>query len=158
MMTRHPEAYQYLRLTWSPEVGDLVYFENKKRCVKKVVKGRGLLLEGSDNWYYAGQLTWRPTPHDFNKILLKLSNLWVYRQPITDKSLRQQAAIKLNNRTVPLKGYPHQLLSQVLSLRTVDSSLSIHINRVFEQAYRPIEGWELNNEQYTLSTKGGNIT
>lgn len=132
-MKRHGEAYQYLRLTWTPKLGERVYFEGRKCRIEKVSPVDGVKLYGRTGWLYPGQVLWRPTPKDFNAVLSKLQDLWVYRQLLADN--RQVVGITVNGRTMPIRGRAPQILSTVLAMRVVDSKISITINNLFEKAY-----------------------
>lgn len=132
-MKRHAEAYQYLRLGWRPKVGDRVLFQGKRSKVVRVKNGRGVKLEGRNDYLLPGQVLWRPTPCDFDALLLNFNSLFVYRQLIVDN--RQVVGIPCNGRVIPVRGRPMQILSALLRLRSIDSKLSVTINRVFEKSY-----------------------
>lgn len=132
-MKRHAEAYQFLRLTWKPKKGDRVEFEGQRWQVGRVVKGKGLALQGREGFLYPGEVLWRPTPQDFNAVLLQTRPLWVYSELFDGN--RQLIGFRCNGRIMPLKGKPAQILSQLLSLRAIDSNLNVTINRIFEKSY-----------------------
>lgn len=141
MRTKHPEAYNYLRLLWHPKINDRVEFEGARYEVARVVSdvkeaydlgGKSVLLKGMDRAFFPGELIWRPTPKDFDAVLLLLQRLWVY-QEVTGN--RQIVGIACNGRTLALRGRSMQILSQILGLRVVDSKISININKVFEDSY-----------------------
>lgn len=150
---RHAEAYQYLRLTWKPRKFDRVRFQGRKFRVARVSKSKGIKLSGRNGWLYAGETLWRPTPSDFNAVLDKLSELWVYRQLLPDN--RQIVGVRCNGRIVTIKGRPRQVLSQVLSLRVLEPNVSVMINRFFEQAYDKKGSAENVIRIHTASSKAG---
>jgi len=132
-MRRHQEACQYLRLMWKPKRGDRVVYDGKRTTVDKVAKGKGIRLSHRHGYLLPGQVRWRPKPSDFNAVLTKLQDLWVYRELLDGN--RQLVGVRVNGRIVHLRGRPQQILSRVLSLRTLNPEISIHINRLFESAY-----------------------
>ena len=135
---RHAEAYQYARLIWKPKKLQRVIYQGRRYRIEKVTRGKGVKLVGRAGYLYAGQVLWRPTPKDFNAVLDLLQDIWVYRELIAGD--RQKTGIKCHTRVIPLQGRAVHILSQVLNLRSVDSGLSVTINRVFEDAYQTPKG------------------
>lgn len=138
---KHPEAYSYVSLLWTPRVGHRVEYKGVRYEVTRVfdlseeiagLEGRSVLLKNHTGAFYPGELKWRPEPKDFDAVLLNLKDLWAYHQ--TDGS-RHIVGITCNGRTMPLRGRAVQILSRVLSLRVVDSKISVTINRLFESSY-----------------------
>lgn len=150
----YPEAYQYVRLCWKPKRGDRVIFNGQRFTVSKVEKGEGIKLKGRAGFLFEGQVLWRPTPSDFNGVLTRLAAMWVYRQLFDGN--RQIVGVRCNGRIIPVRGRPARVLNQVLALRVIDSSISIHINRYFEQSYNPRgnRGNELRIHAVSSKTSG----
>jgi len=145
MSQLHTAVKKLAQLTWSPKVGDSIYFTKttflskpKRGKITHVLETGEVRIDNSIKTYMTTEVSYRPVPADYDKILNLLSSGFAYISE-TSTSGHKVAALPVNGRNVILRGRARKILISLLDLRNVDYRINALVNGVVARLRFPRE-------------------
>jgi hypothetical protein len=130
-------AEQFVRILWKPAPGDYVVFQNIRTQIQSVDL-TDIYLAGVEGKFHSQQLSYRPKPADYEKILDELDrlNLFQYKERKYIGSCHWVVGIGIHNKQVIyLSGRSKKILARILELRVAHHHVNEAINQLVFSRY-----------------------